>query len=93
MGFGCWPERLVDTNVKLSGTDPEPAATPQSQGRRLLNFLQSKQAAEVTAYLRLASFRSRDLQMINVRDQHPLIISKYPYPEAIRSADASTTLG
>jgi hypothetical protein len=76
MGLGCRPKTLLDTNVKLSGTDPEPAATPQSQGRRLLDFLQSKQVAEETACLRLASFRSRDLQMIDVRDQHALIISK-----------------
>jgi len=39
-------------------------------------FLQSKQIAEETACLRLASFRSRDLQMIDVRDQHAQIISK-----------------
>jgi hypothetical protein len=70
MGLGCWPERLLDTNVKLSGTDPEPATTPQSQGRRLLDFLQSKQVAEETACLRLASFRSGDLQVIDVCDQH-----------------------
>jgi hypothetical protein len=76
MGLGCRPEALLDTNVKLSGTDPEPAATPESQGRRLLDFLQSKQLAEETACLRLASFRSRDLQMIDVGDQHALIISK-----------------
>ena len=78
MGLGCRSERLLDSDVKLLGTNPEPAAAPASQGRRLLDLLQSKQVTEKTACLRFASLRSSTLHMIDIGDQDEIDYLKLP---------------
>jgi hypothetical protein len=66
MGFGCRSERLLDAYMKLPRAYPEPTTATGTQGFRLFDFRQPKNVTKEVACLRLASFRGRDLQMVNI---------------------------
>ena len=70
MALGCGSKRLLDPYMKLSRAYLEPTTATGTQGFRLFDFGQPEDLTKEVACLGLASFRGRDLQMVNIGYQY-----------------------
>lgn len=80
MRLGVWPERLLDPDVKLPGAHSEPATATRTQWFGLFEFLQPKYLAEEAAGFGLASLWSRELKMVDISHEHPVITPIFKLP-------------
>ena len=65
-------EGLLDADVQLLSTRPEPAAAADSERLRLRKLLEPEQLAVERARLRLAAGRGSDLHVVDSGDRHLL---------------------
>jgi lipopolysaccharide/colanic/teichoic acid biosynthesis glycosyltransferase len=70
MGLAGGHERVLDPDVQLLGSGPEPAPTAGGKRGRLLDLLEPEQAAVEGAGRGLAAGRRRHLHVVDPRDRH-----------------------
>jgi hypothetical protein len=76
MGSRSRLKRVFDSDVKLTRPDLEPTSASRTQRRGFFELAQAQQIAEESSCGGFATFGSRDLDVVEVDDEHSFILNE-----------------